>query len=519
MKQLITLLLSVIACACGAHDHDADEGHGHAHGESTEDERPQLSFTDWTDTSELFIELPALVVGQPSPCAAHVTKLDGFSAPDAGRVTAILRGPSGDERFASEAPTVPGIFRPVIRPTGAGRRQLIVEIRAEGVSAEHDLGAVVVYATTAAAREAIPDGPEATGRVIFLKEQQWPIEFGTSMATERAVHASLRATGNVRARSDGNVLIAAPVAGRVLTSGRVFPRVGDRVSIDEALAVLTPRLDAADIASLELAVTSANFEVRFAERERQRLEALRVEGAVPERRAQDAAHVAEEASAALSAAQRRLGQFRGAQRSTGRGAGAVQIRAPLVGTVTEVLVAPGTFVEAGAPLFRVTDLTQLWLEVRVPESDIERLDTPRGASVLLEGFDTPIDLAAEALISRGHIIDPSTQTLPVIFALENANGRLPIGAFARVSLAVGEARTAVTVPEAALVDDGGVFIVYVQVEGEAFERRVVRLGVRDRGYVEVLSGVRVGEHVVVRGAWSVKLAAASGVIPAHGHAH
>jgi membrane fusion protein, heavy metal efflux system len=47
----------------------------------------------------------------------------------------------------------------------------------------------------------------------------------------------------------------------------------------------------------------------------------------------------------------------------------------------------------------------------------------------------------------------------------------------------------------------------------------VRLGVRDRGFVEVLSGVRAGEHVVTRGAWSVKLAASSGSIPAHGHSH
>ncbi|MBK7153248.1 MAG: efflux RND transporter periplasmic adaptor subunit, partial [Sandaracinaceae bacterium] len=65
----------------------------------------------------------------------------------------------------------------------------------------------------------------------------------------------------------------------------------------------------------------------------------------------------------------------------------------------------------------------------------------------------------------------------------------------------------------------GMFVVFVQIEGEAFERRVVRLGARDAGYVEVLSGVLAGEHVVTIGAWSVKLAASSGAIPAHGHAH
>jgi multidrug efflux pump subunit AcrA (membrane-fusion protein) len=88
-----------------------------------------------------------------------------------------------------------------------------------------------------------------------------------------------------------------------------------------------------------------------------------------------------------------------------------------------------------------------------------------------------------------------------------------------VHIVNGEERTALAVPESALVDDSGMFVVFVQVEGEAFERRVVRLGARDRGYVEVLGGLRAGDHVVTRGAWSVKLAASSGSIPAHGHAH
>jgi membrane fusion protein, heavy metal efflux system len=107
----------------------------------------------------------------------------------------------------------------------------------------------------------------------------------------------------------------------------------------------------------------------------------------------------------------------------------------------------------------------------------------------------------------------------VVFALDNASARLPVGAFARVFIVNGEERKALAVPESALVDDSGTPVVFVQVEGESFERRVVRLGARDRGYAEVLSGAKAGEHIVTRGAWSVKLAASSGSIPAHGHSH
>jgi RND family efflux transporter MFP subunit len=394
-----------------------------------------------------------------------------------------------------------------------------VEVRARGFSADHDLGEVTVFENADLARAALPEQPEAPGRISFLKEQQWPIEFGTAVAVERSIRPTLRVTGSVVPRSDGEVVVTAPVAGRIATGERAFPRLGERVTANDLLGVLAPRLEAADLASLELAVTSANLELRFAERERARLESLREEGAVPERRVQDATHATETAQAALATAQRRLGQFRRVQQTAGRSEGAVQLRAPLSGTVTEVFVAPGTFVEAGAPLVRVTDLTQLWLEARVPEADAPRLGIPRGASFFVEGSEEAIELPAEALVARGNRIDPRTQSLPVLFAVDNASGSLPVGAFARVHLVNGEGRRALAVPESALVDDSGLNVVFVQVEGEAFERRIVRLGSRDQGFVEVLIGLRPGEHVVTRGAWSVKLAASSGSIPAHGHAH
>lgn len=516
MNRTIALLILGLA-SCHSHSHGTGDDHGHGH--QPADERPALSFTHWTAASELFIELPALIRGQESPCAAHVTKLEGFAALTEGRVSVVLRGGPSEERFDSAAPTAPGIFRPVAKPAAAGRRRLVVEVRAAGFSADHDLGDVTVFDSVTAAREAIPEEPEAPGRIPFLKEQQWPIEFGTAVVAERGIRPTLRATGSVVPRSDGEVVITAPVAGRVATSGRPFPRLGERVTANDLLGVLAPRLEAADLASLELAVTSATLELRFAERERQRLEALRGEGAVPERRVQDAAHSADAAQAALATAQRRLDQFRRVQQTAGRGEGAVQLRAPLSGTITEVLVAPGSFVEAGAQLLRVTDLTQLWLEARVAEVDAGRLGTPRGAVFFVEGVDEPLELGADAMLARGSRVDPRTQTIPVVFAVDNASARLPVGAFARVHLVTGEERTALAVPESALVDDSGMFVVFVQVEGEAFERRVVRLGARDRGYVEVTSGLRAGEHVVTRGAWSVKLAASSGAIPAHGHSH
>ena len=78
---------------------------------------------------------------------------------------------------------------------------------------------------------------------------------------------------------------------------------------------------------------------------------------------------------------------------------------------------------------------------------------------------------------------------------------------------------AVTVPESAVIDDGGRPVVFVQAEGEAFARRPVTLGIRESDAVQVTEGLKPGERVVTRGAYLVRLAALSTQIPAHGHVH
>jgi cobalt-zinc-cadmium efflux system membrane fusion protein len=504
------LLWALQTCLLGCGGPPADGG-------AEEPGRPALSFTDWNETTELFVELPALVVGEESPFAAHLTRLPDFLPLTAGHVTAVLRAPDGrQERFEVNEVLRAGIFRPVVRPSAAGPHELSIEVESDGIDVTHDLGTVTVYPDEAAAIAALGDEAPAPGRIVFLKEQQWTQAFGTEVATARPVRPSLPVFGHIEARPEGDVIVRAPAAGRIL--GDTFASLGALVERDTVLGNLAQRLDAADRTSLDLARSSAAMDVAQAERERQRLETLRGEGAIPERRLIEAQHVEAEARAALAAAERRLALFQRALRTgTGRSSGALPIRSPIAGDIVAIETAPGALVTEGDPLFRVVARGSLWLRLEVPEGDLPQLGEVLAAAFRLPGEALDREVSAADLVARSRVVDPSTHTSAVRFALSDPS--IPLGTHVEARLFVEGATSLLTIPWEAVLDDGGMSVAFVQVEGEAFERRVIRLGVRDGPWVAVTSGITEGEHVVTRGALAVRLAGASGTIPTHGHTH
>ncbi len=161
----------------------------------------------------------------------------------------------------------------------------------------------------------------------------------------------------------------------------------------------------------------------------------------------------------------------------------------------------------------------LVLMVGVPEAYVGRIEDVSGAWFREGSSGDPVDVPADALRSVGTEIDAEHRTLPVRFRLDASRKRLFAGQRVLANLIVEAPREATAVPAIAVVDDSGTDVVYVQVDGEAFERRPVRLGIRDGRHVEVLEGVAPGEWVVTEGAWSVRLASTSTESIGHGHAH
>jgi membrane fusion protein, heavy metal efflux system len=94
-----------------------------------------------------------------------------------------------------------------------------------------------------------------------------------------------------------------------------------------------------------------------------------------------------------------------------------------------------------------------------------------------------------------------------------------MGALGQLELQTGGTMTALAVPSSAVLLEENRSVVYVQLGGETFERRIVTTGIQDREWIEILSGLEEGERVVTEGAYDVALAARSTEVPEHGHVH
>jgi RND family efflux transporter MFP subunit len=474
-----------------------------------------ISVSHWTGKTELFMEHPPLVAGVKRRFAVHFTSLLTFEPVAKGSVSVRLAREGGaPEVFSVSAPSRPGIFGLDVQPRQAGPYQMTVSLTSPGLDDTHELGALVVYAS----EKELPPEPEepAEERISFLKEQQWSLDFGTGLAAEREMRESLRVSGEVRPTSGGDVQVTAPISGRIATT-RPLPVIGASVSRGEEVASLVPFTPApGDRPALEYAVSEAATALDLARRDRERTERLLNASAIPAKRLDEARAAEATAAARLAASKERLAQYESSRQADGAGP-LFLLRAPISGVVAEVRSSPGANVTQGDQLLRIVAVDDVYVLAHVPESDAHRLGRLAGAEIETPGSKSTFP--AGRLVSRSSFIDPQSRTLSVIYEAPNPGRRLAVGESVFVRLFLNSKTRAVTVPEAAIVDDGGRPVVFIQHEGESFSRRPVQLGIRESDLVQVTEGLKPGERVVTRGAYLVRLAALSTQIPAHGHVH
>jgi membrane fusion protein, heavy metal efflux system len=532
MSRSWTLLLPLVfflpllpACRNSADEPSrAGAGEDHPHEEEAAESWP---VTAWSERYELFAETDPLIAGREAPSHAHFTYLPDFSALNEGSVTGILRGPDGrEESFLTPKPLRAGIFNVVFKPVREGTYELIFRVRNRKASEDIPAGRVRVGsdASPGSLTEPPPGAPDekaATGEPVgFLKEQQWRTEFATAWAREGALKRALRTSGRVRPAGGGEAVLTAPVDG-VVTAAR-WPHPGLDVGRGTPLFLLTPRVSVdQSLGELRADVTELEAELGAARARLDRLRDLLKVEAASRREVEEAETRVKSLSARLEAARRERAAASAVRGGGAGGPESFRIASPIAGRVAEVAVSPGQFVSAGTPLGRVVRTSPVWLELALQPDQAGALSQPpAGLSIRRWAGEEPFLVPGGdvRLVSRSPEVAAGAGTVPVILEVRRGVDLLRLGSRVEAEVLLAGDLSGIVIPASSLVDDSGVEVVYVQLGGESFDRREVRVEAR-QGPLALVRGIVAGERIVTRGGNAIRRSSLLGSGAVEGHVH
>ena len=174
-----------------------------------------------------------------------------------------------------------------------------------------------------------------------------------------------------------------------------------------------------------------------------------------------------------------------------------RIYAPFTGITAARQIGPGQVISKNTTLTTLVDLDTVKIEVAVPERYLGQIRTGQKLEFKVDAFPT------NSFVGEVYFVSPQledrTRTALVKARLENPNGKLRGGMFAKLDLTLTLRDSALVIPEPALVNNGDTTMVFVVSSSNTAVMKSVKTGLRMAGKVEVVSGLVAGEQVIVEG--------------------
>ncbi len=170
------------------------------------------------------------------------------------------------------------------------------------------------------------------------------------------------------------------------------------------------------------------------------------------------------------------------------------------GVVTEKTALAGMYVKPGMTLYKIADLSTVWVYVDIHEHELSLIKVGQNARVALTALP---GISLEAQVSTIYpYLNENTRTATVRLELDNQDGNLKPGMYADVTFDILMTK-ALVVPESAVLDSGLRQVAFVAKSGGLFEPRVIKVGRRLNHEVEILEGLSQGEEVVTHGTFLI----------------
>lgn len=351
--------------------------------------------------------------------------------------------------------------------------------------------------------EPSPPAEQHEDEIILSTEKAKAAGVEVSEIQPKTFRDVIKTSGQVLAAQGDDMTVAATTSG-IVTFGKASLSEGSAVNKGSSLlSISAQNIQDGD------PTEKAEIAYRTAQKEYERAAILRRDKIISEKEYNQAWNAYETARIAWKAT---------ADRQNKNG---IAVTSPMNGFIKSRLVNDGDYVEVGQPLLNISQNRRLMLRAEVSERYYQYLPTLTSAH-----FKTPynnkvylLDELNGKLKSYGRSSDTGSFYIPVVFEFDNKGDIIP-GSYVDVYLLSKNIDNVIAVPVTALTEEQGAYFVYLQLDKEGYKKQEVTLGANNGKEVQILSGITPGNRVVTRGAYQVKLAANSGVIPeGHSHSH
>lgn len=379
--------------------------------------------------------------------------------------------------------------------------------------------APIVSMTICAACSKAPDTRSTTaagqGNANSQATQTRAIE--TEIVTPQLIAGAVRATGKILVSEDRVAAIGPVHEGRLV---RLYAGQGSIVRKGQKLADLqSADLDEAEadylkaVADSENAHRTSEAELRLAQQTYDRTKMLFEKTIAAGKALQSADHDLQVAKAtadssiastkaALTSARHRLlilGLTEGDIKALATKpdfAAVFSLTSPISGVVVERNATVGATVGSDANVFKIVDISSVWIDANVFEKDVSRVKLGEPVNVSVTAFPGTVFTGKVILVST--VMDPETRSLKVRTEVPNRDARLKPDMFANVEIITDVNRTSISIPQTALLNDGGQSVVFVAA-GSGFEKRSVTTGIQSDDRIEITGGLKAGDKVVTKG--------------------
>nr|WP_129734118.1 efflux RND transporter periplasmic adaptor subunit [Parabacteroides goldsteinii] len=338
--------------------------------------------------------------------------------------------------------------------------------------------------------------------IIFKEELAKAVGLQTKVVEPAPFTDVIKTSGSVLAAQGDETTVVATVPG-IVTFGSLSFVDGAAVRKGQAiLSLASSTLSDGNVAA------RAKYAYENAKKEYERMEQLVGDKIVSAKDFEQARLNYENAKVAYEA-------IAGKQTANG-----VSVVSPMNGYLKNLQVKEGDYVAVGQPLATISQNSRLVLRAEVSEKYYKYLPAVQSAN-----FRTPYDEMVYKLsdlhgriLSYGKASDANSFYIPVTFEFDNKGAVIP-GSFVEIYLLASPMEDVLSVPVSALIEEQGIYSVFIRLDEEGYQKREVKLGANNGSEVQILSGLKPGETVVTQGAYQIKLASASNAIPAHTHNH